>query len=424
MAERERGREELPVRTVRIELSLRSVFSIVAIAVSLWLLALLWQVILVIVIGLIMAGTLSPVVDSLEKRHLSRPWALSLVGVAMAAAVIGLGLLVIPAMLAQVNDVTRDAPLLQQRLAEAVAILPPAADIARQIREAQPERYLTPIHEEVVAYAGTAVELVAYGVTVVVLAFYIIADRERVTGFLYALLPRHLHLRTARILLDMETIVGGYMRGQALTSLFMGLFAFALLTIMGVPNALAIAVFAALTDLIPFIGGFLVTIPAVLAALTVGVVPAVIVWLSLSVYQEFENRYLIPRVYGKTLRLSPVAVTIALLVGGKLLGIIGALLALPVAAGIRVAVEDLRIELPGEQSGEEAERARHEQAETYYAEQVEGSSAVEAAVVATALAEAMQGEEKEATGVAEIPVEERDDSTDRTDAVPLSNPAR
>ena len=425
MIDRERQAGDDTIRTIRIELSLRSVFSIIAIVAGLWLLALLWQVILLVVVALVLAGTLSPVVDGLEKRGLKRPAALGLVGVAMAFAVAGLGFLVIPAMIAQVTDFIRMAPLLQERLAEVAATYVPMLGLADQIRASQPARYLEPIRESGLAYAGTAVELVAYGITAVVLAFYIIADRERVTGFIYALIPREYHLRAARIMLDMETIVGGYMRGQALTSLFMGVFTFVVLTVLGVPNALALAVFAAVADLIPFIGGILATIPAVLAALTVGVVPAVIVWLALTVYQEFENRYLIPRIYGETLRLSPVAVTIALLVGGKLLGIAGALLALPIAAGIRVAVEDLRIELPGEQPGEAAQRARDEQAEAHFAAQAEGSSAVEAAVVATAIAEELQEEEKATTGTAEVPAEEESDRPpDETGRIALRNPAR
>ena len=423
MIPREQGAGGAPSQTVRIELSWRSVVSIVALVVGLWLLALLWQIILIVVIALVLAGTLSPVVDRLEQRRLTRAMALGLVAVGMAAAVVGLGFLVLPALIAQVTDTIRLAPQLQEQLAETAAAHALTAGVAAEVRAAQPARYLAPLGEAALGYAAAAVEWVAYGVTAVVLAFYILADRERVTGFLYALLPRRYHLRTARIMLDLETIVGGYMRGQALTSLCMGGFMFVLLSVLGVPNALALAAFAAFTDLIPFIGGFLVTIPAVLAALTVGVVPAIIVWGAIVLYQEFESRYLVLRVYGQALRLSPVAVTIALLAGGKLLGIVGALLALPIAAGLRVMAEHLRIELPGEQPGEAAERAVEEQAEAVYADQVAGASAVEAAILATALAEQLQEEVQEATGMAEVPVEERRDASD-AERPPLPNPAR
>ncbi len=404
------GPEAPAVRTIRIELSLRSIFSIVAVGVVLWVLMRIWPIVLILVVALILAGTFSPLVDRLERRGIRRLFSLALVLLVLALAVVGLGFLVIPALVGQVRDFIAQAPATQGRPADFLARYPPLVERADRIRAAQPGRYLAPVGAYLLTYAQTAVEFVAYALTTVVLAFYLIADRERVMGFAYALIPRRFHLRVARILLDMETIVGGYVRGQAITSLCMGLFAFTLLRILDVPNALALAVLAAFTDLIPFIGAWLTTVPAVLAALSLGPGRALIVLLAMVFYQEFESRVLIPRVYGQTLRLSPVAVTLALLVGGKLLGIVGALLALPIAAGLRVVVEHLRIELPGEQPGEPARRAVEDRAEAFYAERAGGSSAVEAGVMATALADLMQDEQEAETGRVEIPAEEQGDA--------------
>jgi predicted PurR-regulated permease PerM len=188
----------------------------------------------------------------------------------------------------------------------------------------------------------------------------------------------------------MEMVVGGYVRGQAITSLLIGAFVFVLLLMVGTPNALALAVFAAFTDLIPFIGGVLALLPAVLATLPFGPEPALIVFVAIVLYQQVESHLIVPRIYGKALRLSAVAVMLALLVGGTLLGIVGALLALPIAAGIRVLLEDLRIELPGEQVGERAQQEEEEQAEAAYVSETESVPVVEAAVVATAMVEQLQ----------------------------------
>src|SRR5262249_13040686 len=97
-----------------------------------------------------------------------------------------------------------------------------------------------------------------------------------------------------------------------------------------------------------FVGGLLATTPAVLATLSVGVPAAIVVLVAMILYQELESRVLVPRIYGRVLRLSPPVVIVSLLVGGPLLGLVGALLALPVAAGIRMIVRELRVELPGE----------------------------------------------------------------------------
>jgi predicted PurR-regulated permease PerM len=222
-------------------------------------------------------------------------------------------------------------------------------------------------------------------------------------------MPRRYHIRTARVLLDMETVVGGYMRGQAITSLSIGLFAFILLQVVGVPAALPLGILAAFADLIPLVGPVLAVAPCVLFALTIGPLQAVVVLVALVVYHQFESHLLLPRVYGQSLRLSPLAVIVALLVGEALLGIVGALLALPMAAGIRVLIENYRIELPGDHPGEKEERAEEAHAEIAYAEQAHGTSSMEAAMLATEIAEQLQEAEQEETGEADLPIEERRD---------------
>src|SRR5687767_5029720 len=98
----------------------------------------------------------------------------------------------------------------------------------------------------------------------------------------------------------------------------MGVYVFGLLTLLGAPNALALGVLAGVADVIPFIGALLVLWPAVLAALSVGPTQAGIAFVAVVAYQEIESRVLVPRIYGNVLRLSPVAIVVAILIGAKL----------------------------------------------------------------------------------------------------------
>ncbi len=403
------GGDDPPVRTVRFEIAPRSILLILAIIAGILLIARLWEIILILIIALVLAGTFSPVVSWLEGHRVPRPLALSLILVALLGFIVGLGVLIIPAFVHQFGTLSTDAPRIQARLADLAARVPPLAGQADTIRSAKPERIFAPIGAYALKSAGAAAQLVIFGFTTVVIAFYLIADHERVQGFLFALLPRRFHIRTARVLLDMETVVGGYMRGQAITSLSIGVFAFVVLQIMGVPAALPLAILAAFADLIPLVGPVLAIAPSVLFAITVGPLQAVIVLIALVVYHQFESHLLLPRVYGQSLRLSPLAVIVALLVGGTLLGIVGALLALPMAAGIRVLIENYRIELPGEHPGEKEERAEEDRAEATYAAETQGTSARESAMLATQIAGQLQEAEAEETGKAEVPIEERSD---------------
>jgi putative heme transporter len=381
-------------RTVRIELSLRSVFAIVAVVLGLWLLARLWQVLLVLAVAAVLAGTLKPLLVGLEARSFPRPLAIGGTLLLLVLPLAGLGTLVGPQLGSQVREVVVAAPALQGRLAGVLAGQPFLAPLADTIQGFTVDRAAGSLADEALPLAGQAAEAVLLGLVAIVLAFYLLADRERMAGTLYALLPRSFHVRTARVLLDLETVVGGYVRGQAVTSVLIALYVFAVLTVAGTPNALALAVLAALADLIPFVGGVLALTPAVLATLGLGVGKATAVGVAILLYLWFESQLLVPHVYGRTLRLSPVTVTVALLAGGELLGIVGALLALPLAAAVRVLIVDLRVDLPGEQPDEGPERAAEERAETAYAACTAGAPAGEAAVVAARLAEELHARDE------------------------------
>jgi predicted PurR-regulated permease PerM len=138
---------------------------------------------------------------------------------------------------------------------------------------------------------------------------------------------------------SLTRVVGGYLRGQAVTSLSIAVFTFTVLSIAGAPNPLAFAVLAGFADVVPIIGAFIAILPPVMATLPDSSTTAVIVLVALLAYQQFEDRYLIPRVYGQTLNLPPIIVLFAVLAGAELLGIIGVLLALPFAAAGRVALD-------------------------------------------------------------------------------------
>jgi predicted PurR-regulated permease PerM len=223
----------------------------------------------------------------------------------------------------------------------------------------------------------------------------LLADPARAKGLIYALVPRHHHVKLARILLELKDIVGGYMRGQLITSLSIAVFVLALLTISGSPDAMALALFAGLTDIIPFVGGYVASTPVIIAASPHGTAITVLVFVLMALYQEFESRILVPRVYGRQLRLPPAVVLVALLVGGTLGGVLGALLALPIAAGLRMVIRELRVDLPGESPHADASiQQLDERATAVYEELSEGQSAVDAGVIAEDLASIVKRSER------------------------------
>ena len=176
----------------------------------------------------------------------------------------------------------------------------------------------------------------------------------------------------------------------------MSVFTFVLLTACGVENALALAVFAGLADVLPYIGPVLSVGPAVLAALPRGPGVAIVVFVLMAAYEEFESRVLIPRIYGRALRLPSSVVLFALLAGGTLMGILGALLALPVAATLMMLVEELRVELPGEQEkpADRSLREGDDRAEEEYERRTHGVGAEQAAGIAAEISQDRRREDR------------------------------
>jgi predicted PurR-regulated permease PerM len=378
-------RERLTVH--RIEISYKTILAVVLTVAAIWLLNVLLPILVVLVMALILVGTLSPAVGWLERHRLKRPLAIAIIFIGCAIVVGGIGLVTLPSLSAQVSQTLGDLPHLQKSLALRLESHHLTAPMADAIRSFNPEKRLKSLDmSSALAASLGVVEVIGYLATSVVLAIYFIADGERTRGFLFAVFPRRFHVRLARVLLNLETIVGGYLRGQVITSLAIGVFTFALLTITRVPNALALAAFAAVTDVIPFVGGLLATTPAVLVSLSRSGVVTGIVLCAMIGYQEFESRVIVPRVYGRALRLSSAVVVLALLAGGKLGGVIGALLALPIAAALRMLVEELRVDLPGDNTDDPKLRARDARAERTYDRETAGASPEEAAAVATDLA--------------------------------------
>ncbi len=379
------SRSDDPVaRTLRLEVSPATLLWLVIAGTSLWLVIRLWPVFLVLVVALFVLGTLSPAVQWLEEKRVRRGVGIAIVFTGVVIVAILLLTLTVPSIVAQAAAMFEREPVFRTDLANRLAqyhLSAPFADWLRNLRYGAPGNT---VGATAFAYSMRIFEIAAYGMSAIFLALYMLIDRSRLRGGLFALVPRSHHIRLSRVMLNLETIVGAYIRGQLITSLLMGAFTFVLLTACGVENAMALAVFASIADVLPYIGAFLAVGPAVLAALGRSPMAAGIVLLVMLAYMEFENRAIIPRVYGHALRLPSSVVFFALIAGGTLMGILGAILALPVAATVMMLVEELRIDLPGEQEqvADMELRARDDLAEEEYERRTEGVAAQQAAAIA------------------------------------------
>jgi predicted PurR-regulated permease PerM len=399
--------DEAP-RALRIELSPRTLIYILLVIAAVWLAIQLWTVIVVLLVALVLVGTFDPLVAWFERRGLGRGRALALIFFATAVALAAILLVTIPPLVAQLQHILENLPQERSKVIRFLGQYQLGAPFVKTVRAIPLDSIVLRAGDALLGYSGQILTALGYAVTTIFLALYLLAEPKRAQGLIYALVPRHNHVKLAQILRGLKQIVGGYMRGQLITSVAIAIFTFGLLSAFKVEDALALAMFAGLTDVIPFIGGYVASAPAIIAVAGKGTPTMLIVAAAMVLYQEFESRILVPRVYGRTLRLSPAIVLVALLIGGTLLGMLGALLALPVAAGVQMIVRELRVELPGEGPQAEAMRERDERVGEIYEQLAENAGVEQSLAIAGKLADTIAASEQAGTRVsAELEVIEQ-----------------
>ena len=322
---------------LKIEISTRGVFFLALGLLALWAVVELWPVLVLLLISAVMMLGLLPYVDAMVRRGIPRAGAVLILLFIFLAGLVALFSIMIPAIVEEVQSVRENLPESAREIEELMDSFGIEVELQERARNIDWDRVIS--GRAAIDYTQRVITLVLSIITVVVITAYLLADTPRLSNFITQFIPPHRQPELERLFWSLTRVVGGFLRGQAITSLAIGIFTFVLLRILGVPNALAFAVIAGFADVIPLVGAIIATVPPVAAALQDSSTKALAVLIAMVGYQQFEDRFLVPRVYGRTLNLPPVIVLIAVLSGAELLGITGVLLALPLAAAARVALD-------------------------------------------------------------------------------------
>ena len=310
-------------------------------------LAVVWvsrQVLTWIIVAVFLTLALNPAVEFFQRHGLARRGAATAVTVLLTiGAIVALGSLFIPTLVNEgrgfaeavpgyVNDVSQGrGPL--GRLAERYDLEQKVRDAIE--REGGAERLLGISGTAVAVTRGVLTFVVAI-VTIAFMTFFMLLEGPRWMERFFAMLPERSRETWRGIGHDIYRTVGGYVTGNLLISVIAGVTTTLVLLILGVPYAVALGVLVAILDLIPLAGATLAAIIVSTVAFIHSIPAGIIVLVFFIVYQQVENHLLQPLVYSRTVQLSPLAILIAVLIGAKLAGILGALAAIPVAGTIQV----------------------------------------------------------------------------------------
>jgi predicted PurR-regulated permease PerM len=210
-----------------------------------------------------------------------------------------------------------------------------------QAHTTQIRGYITQLGAPTLAALRGAATGVAGLVTIFVLSYLMVLEAPKVNAGVLALFQEPRAQRIRRVSQDCAKTVTGYITGNLLISVICGLLTWLVLTLTGVPFAGLIALFVGLADLIPLVGATLGAVVGVIAAFTQSVTAGIIVIVFFVVYQQVENHLLQPLIFARTVQLNPLTVLLAILIGVELAGILGALLAIPIAGIIQIVARDI-----------------------------------------------------------------------------------
>ena len=325
-----------------LEIPWHTIFKLIAAAALVWIWLRLVELVLVVVVAVLLAVTLMPIVDWLE-RHRWRRWAgASLIAVIALLVAGGFGWLAWTSIADQARFAGKHVTDLEKHLFDSAP---------QWLRHAIGVDRLGDFQSAIVPYAlgvgRSAVSALIVGVLGFILTIYLLIEAERTRAWLIAFVPKAKRAKAVQTLDEAQRVIFAYVAGNVMTSVFAALFVLTMTWMLKVPAPMLLALIAGIFDFVPVVGFIASSIFAVAMAITVSPTTAIIVFVLYLAYHLIENYLISPWAYGDFLRLSNVAVILAFAIGAALAGVIGALIALPMAAAYP-AIEQiwLREKLP------------------------------------------------------------------------------
>jgi predicted PurR-regulated permease PerM len=313
----------------------------------LWAFFIVRGALLLIYVAALVAIGFAPVVTAIERRRvagrrrLPRWVAILIIYVTLIGSLVAVGMMVVPPLVMQARDFWTELPVMLQ---SAQQWLIDRGILSEQLTVRDAVEQTAGGTDAVGTVVGAIWGFVGgvFGLlTILILAFYFLVDSSSLVRTFVRLFPRPERPRVEDACLRVSTKVSAWLGGQLLLAMIIGTTAAIGLWLLGVPYFYVLALIAGIGEMIPVVGPLLAAIPAIAVALTVSPATALFVAIFFVVQQQIENHVLVPKVMERQVGVSAVVVIVALLLGGSLLGVIGAILAVPTAAILQVLFEEL-----------------------------------------------------------------------------------
>jgi len=322
-----------------------AILKIVLVLLALVFLYFIRDVVMILFTAVVISAALSPTVSYLKKRRIPRAASVLLIYICLLGLIALSIYLLIPPIAHQVKELENQFPVLYEQLAQKgikIKILTQSGDWWNNLENLASSygQNLSGATRSIFSALGMVFGGLISGFVILILSFYLTVQENALKNFIRAITPQRKQVHIIALMETSQAKIGRWLSGQILLCFVIGVLTFIGLTLFGVKYALVLALFAGLTEIIPYVGPVLGAIPAVFLALTQSPLLALFVLVLFFVIQQLENHILVPKIMQKAVGLNPIVVILALLIGGKLAGILGMILAVPIATIISVFVQD------------------------------------------------------------------------------------
>ena len=294
-------------------------------------------ILIALFISYIIMASLHPFVRTLRNLKIPKIVAIVLVYTVVIAFIVLLVIPILPFFISQVQSLLKAIPNYVDSASQALGI---------QITKAQVNSMIAPLASAIGQNAFSITGKVFGGLfsilTIFILSFYMLIDRHRLGETIKDLFPSNYREKATLTIHLVEQKLGAWLRGQVVLSLVVGTITWIALTLLGIPFALPLAIMAGFLEIIPTLGPIIAAIPAVIVGLAISPVMALTVILVYTGIQIAENNILVPKIMEKAVGLNPVIIIVAILIGGNLFGVVGALLSIPFVSAAIIILRALK----------------------------------------------------------------------------------
>jgi predicted PurR-regulated permease PerM len=350
---------------------------LVSVAFGFWLLYRFYQVVFILFIAIVLGTVIRPITNWLYQRGIPRAAGVILVYLVLLTLLTGFLWLLFPLIFEQSATLTSEVPRYYQELRVWLInspnqlferlgqLLPTGLPLPGLIPGQQSDEEVMTSAGQMFGYVILVAKLIFTALVILVLTLYWTLDGPRIIKSILLLIPQGQRDSTAELVAAMEAKIGYYLAAQGILCLVISVMALVAYTLIGLPNALVLALAAGVMEAVPMIGPLLGAIPAALVALSIG--PDRLIWVivATTIIQQLENSFLVPRIMKKTVGVNPFVTLLALFAFSSLFGIAGALMAIPMAAMIQLALnhfvfQTATVEMEVSEGRDYASRLRYE----------------------------------------------------------------